>query len=97
MLQIFATHGSRYILLADDVSTEDSVAPETPARVLDTDPGRLYPPVTLDSIVVRNPHYIPYEAAEGELDDLLDGVEANGPPADEMGEPVNRTEPPEQS
>ncbi len=89
MLQILAKlpNDSRYLLVSEDAPTDGTLAPEAPARVLDPERGVLHVPVTVDSVMVRNPYYEPYDAAEGELNSLLEDVETNGPPVTEIGEP----------
>lgn len=78
--------GERYLVVPDDTPDRGALPDETPTRVLDAAAGVLHEPRPFGSIVARDPYYETYDPEEGEIERLLEGVDARGPPADEIGE-----------
>lgn len=81
-----SSSGEKYLLGPDDMSREEPPPIDTPARILDLNAGTLSPPMPLHSITAHMPYLESYEGDDGELAELLTGVEARGPPKTKMGE-----------
>ena len=76
----------RYLLVDADLEAGQPPPAETPARILDARRGVLSEPNYFHSITAHVPRFQSYDAADGELEELLDGVEVEGPPATTVGE-----------
>jgi hypothetical protein len=83
--------GGMYVLVDDEVNIDEPREGLMPARVLLADRGILAPPQYFGTLLAQNPYLERYEGEEGELESLMEGVEARGPPADEIGEPDTDT------
>lgn len=72
-LEIIARSEERYLLVPSPVA--DDPPADTPARILDSRQGRLFPPQELGSITAHNPYFEEYDPKSGETKWLLDMAE----------------------
>jgi hypothetical protein len=74
------TSADVYMVGSDQIELGSQLEQNTAGRVLDVDRQTLFRPTPIHSIIAHMPRFREYEGDDGELQELLSGVNVRGPP-----------------